>query len=196
MYAFYDPEQNIFGREFGFLVNEAKITLDKNCRNTNQIAKYVSRLSTSAMESAHFAEEGFAPTEHVVDSAEGELDAVEKIVSDLINKKKFSPDKIVIIGRRRLQNSPYADCARLAGVRLIDESSGEHAPAAIRYATIYRFKGLEADCVILSGFNRPNPTSASTELYCAASRAKFLLHIFSSGLRLRRPAIGQTFLVM
>jgi len=178
MYAFYDPEQNIFGREFGFLVNEAKITLDKNCRNTNQIAQYVSRLSTSAMESAHFAEEGFAPAEHVLDSAEEELVAVEKIVSELINKRKFSPDQIVIIGRRRLQNSSYASCAHLAGVRLLDESTGEHDPAAIRYATIYRFKGLEADCVILSGFNRPDPTSASTALYCAASRAKFLLHVF------------------
>jgi hypothetical protein len=178
MYAFYDPEQNIFGREFGFLVNEAKITLDKNCRNTNQIAKYVSRLSTNAMESAYFAEEGFAPAEHVVDSAEEELVAVEKIVSELINKCKFSPDRIVIVGKRRLQNSPYADCAHLAGVRLLDEATGEHDPAAICYATIYRFKGLEADCVILSGFSRPAPNAVSTGLYCAASRAKFLLHVF------------------
>ncbi len=178
MYIFYDPDQNIFGREFGFLVNEAKITLDKNCRNTNQIANYVRHLSTSSMDSPDFAEEGFPPQEHVVDSPEEELVAVEKIVSELVHKRKFSPGRIVIVGRRRLKNSPYANCAHLAGVRLIDESAGDHDRTGIQYATVYRFKGLEADCVILSGFSRPEPNAVSTELYCAASRARFLLHIF------------------
>lgn len=178
MYVFYDPEQNIFAREFGFLVNEAKLTLDKNCRNTHQIASYVSTLSASAMEPAEFTEEGFAPEEHAVHSPEEELAAVEKIVSELVKKRKFSPSRIVIVGKRRLQNSAYADCAHLAGVRLIDESVGEVDPDGIRYATIYRFKGLEADCVILTGFSRPVQGKMNTELYCAASRAKFLLHVF------------------
>jgi hypothetical protein len=178
MYVFYDPEQNIFAREFGFLVNEAKLALDKNCRNTHQIANYVNNLSASAMAPAEFTEEGFAPEEHVVHSPEEELAAVERIVSELVKKRKFSPSRIVIVGKRRLQNSAYANCAHLAGVRLIDEAVGEVDPDGIRYATIYRFKGLEADCVILSGFSEPIEGTLNTELYCAASRAKFLLHIF------------------
>lgn len=178
MYVFYDPEQNIFARQFGFLVNEAKVTLDRNCRNTNQIAGYVKSLSTSTMEPAEFAEEGFAPQQHNVSSQEEELAAVEMLVADLINNKKLSPSRIVVVGRRRLQNSVYADCAHLAGVPLIDESLGEYDPYGIRYATIFRFKGLEADCVILTGFSRPEQGKSNTELYCAASRAKFLLHVF------------------
>lgn len=178
MYVFYDPEQNIFAREFGFLVNEAKLTLDKNCRNTNQIAGYVRRLSVSAMEPADFTEEGFAPQEHFVCSREEELASVEKIVSELVHKRGFTPERIVIVGRRRLHNSAYATCAHLAGVRLIDETADELDPDGIRYATIYRFKGLEADCVILTGFSRPVQGKLNTELYCAASRAKFLLHVF------------------
>ena len=130
------------------------------------------------MEPAEFAEEGFAPQQHNVFSQEEELAAVEKIVGDLVNNKKFSPSRIVVVGRRRLQNSAFADCAHLAGVPLIDEALGENDPDGIRYATIFRFKGLEADCVILTGFSRPEQGKPHTELYCAASRAKFLLHVF------------------
>jgi hypothetical protein len=89
----------------------------------------------------------------------------------------LSPNRIVIVGSRRYENSPYANRDELAGIRLVDEASGENDHDGIRYATIYRFKGLEADCAILSGFSRPAPEQSNCELYCAASRAKLMLHI-------------------
>ena len=178
MYIFHDPEQNIFKRDFGFLVEEAKLTLDKNCRNTHQIASYVCGLSKSRPEAAEFAVEGMVPVERIVNSANDEVEVVERIVADLVSRKHLAPNRIVIVGRRRMQNSPFADCAHLAGVPLIDESLGETNPEAIRYATIYRFKGLEADCVLLTGFARPKAGEPHTELYCAASRAKLMLYVF------------------
>jgi hypothetical protein len=177
MYIFYDPEQNLFRRDFGFLVDEAKLTLDRNCRNTNQIAKFVRTLTTTEMESADFNVEGFAPQEHTLGSIEEELAKTEAIVRDLVRKKGLSPNRIVIVGSRRYENSPYANRDELAGIRLVDEASGENDHGGIRYATIYRFKGLEADCAILSGFSRPAPEQSNCELYCAASRAKLMLHI-------------------
>ena len=52
----------------------------------------------------------------------------------------------------------------------------------VRYSTAYRFKGLEADCVILSGFGPEVVDSRDSEarrlLYVAASRAKLLLYVF------------------
>lgn len=176
MYVFYDPEQNIFNRDFGFLVGEAKLTLDKNCRNTHQIASYVNRLSVSKHEPADFAVEGPLPVERSVNSADSEAEEAERIIDDLVHQKGLAPNRIVIVGRRRLQNSPFAECAQLAGIPLIDESAGTPDDAAIRYATIYRFKGLEADCVILSGFSRPKVGETQSELYCAASRAKLMLY--------------------
>ncbi|MEO2016230.1 MAG: NERD domain-containing protein [Fuerstiella sp.] len=177
MYIFYDPEQNIFRRDFGFLVDEAKLTLDRNCRNTNQIAKYVRTLTATEMESAEFSVEGFAPQEYVLGSVEEELATAETIISEVVRKKGLSPDRVVIVGRHRYENSPYANCADLAGIRLTDESCGDSDSNAIRYATIFRFKGLEADCVILSGFRRPSNDHSNCELYCAASRAKLMLHV-------------------
>ena len=176
MYVFYDPEQNIFHRDFGFLVGEARLTLDKNCRNTHQIASYVNRLSISKHEPADFAVEGTLPVERSVNSANSEAEEAEKIIHDLVHQKGLAPNRIVIVGRRRLKNSPFAECAQLAGIPLIDESAGAPDDAAIRYATIYRFKGLEADCVILSGFSRPKVGETQSELYCAASRAKLMLY--------------------
>lgn len=176
MYVFYDPEQNIFNRDFEFLIDEAKLTLDKNCRNTHHIASYVSRLSVNKHVPADFAVEGTLPVERSVNSGESEAEEAEKIIDDLVNHKGLTPNRIVIVGRRRLQNSPFAECAHLAGIPLVDESAGTPDDSAIRYATIYRFKGLEADCVILSGFPRPKTGETQCELYCAASRAKLMLY--------------------
>ena len=52
-------------------------------------------------------------------------------------------------------------------------------PGEVRYATVFRFKGLEDDCVILLGF--ADPQSADDEerkrLYVAASRARLRLFL-------------------
>jgi hypothetical protein len=57
-----------------------------------------------------------------------------------------------------------------------DEALGSADEMSIRYATIFRFKGLEADCVILTGFRRLKAGELNPTLYCAASQAKLLLY--------------------
>jgi hypothetical protein len=176
MYVFYDPEQNIFGRNFGFLVDEAKLTLDKNCRNTTQIAIYVNRVAGRPSKSADFAPEGLVPVERSVNSSDSEVEEADRIVADLIHNKGLTPNRILLLGRHRRSNSPFAHIGELAGVPLVDEAMGSANDRSIQYATIFRFKGLEADCVILTGFRRPKAGDVDPTLYCAASRAKLLLY--------------------
>jgi superfamily I DNA/RNA helicase len=176
MYVFYDPEQNIFGRNFGFLVDEAKLTLDKNCRNTTQIASYVNRVAGRPSKSADFAPEGLVPVERSVNSSDSEVEEADRIVADLIHNKGLTPNRILLLGRHRRSNSPFAHIGELAGVPLVDEAMGSANDRSIQYATIFRFKGLEADCVILTGFRRPKAGDVDPTLYCAASRAKLLLY--------------------
>jgi Nuclease-related domain/UvrD-like helicase C-terminal domain len=59
----------------------------------------------------------------------------------------------------------------------VDEATEGDVDGKIRYATIFRFKGLEADCVIVIGFTRNDEGEASPMLYCAVSRAKFMLFV-------------------
>ena len=52
----------------------------------------------------------------------------------------------------------------------------------VRYTTLHKFKGLEADCVIVTGEDG-GPQELSEEarraqLYVACSRARFLLYVY------------------
>jgi superfamily I DNA/RNA helicase len=53
-------------------------------------------------------------------------------------------------------------------------------PGAIRYSTLHRFKGLEADVVLLCDFDGNPTTSTRRHLYVGASRAKHRLYVYAS----------------
>ncbi len=177
LYVFYDPDQNIFGREFGFLVDEAKVTLDRVCRNSRQITGFVNGLAGTKHAPADFSVEGPPPEIHEVDSTSAERNKIESIIRQLVQSKGVKPERIVILGKRRRANSCLADVESLAGHPLIDESAARDSVGKLRYATIYRFKGLEADCIVLVGFERPRAGHADHLQYCAASRAKSMLAV-------------------
>ncbi len=180
---FYDPDQNIFGRRFEFLTDGAHYLLNKNCRNSPQIAAFVNRCVGKEHQVAEFALDGPSPVEYEVDSEQAELEKVASIVDELVRRKKISPDRIVLLGFRRKVNSVFAEVTSLAGIPLIDESTGEDYQGKIRYATIYRFKGLESDCVILTGATKSDSREMKCKLYCAASRARFLLYVLYQNTR-------------
>ena len=151
--------------------------LDVNCRNTNRIADYVNELVDINAHSAGFVADGISPVEHVVSSDEEEVEVTGDTLQNLITQEQIDPQRIVIIGRHRFENSPFADNSNLKGIPIVDKASGSIPKDAVRYATLFRFKGLETDCAILSGFQRPQSEQRARELYVAASRAKMLLHL-------------------
>jgi hypothetical protein len=110
-------------------------------------------------------------------SDEEELVETADVIHDLIHVERIAPDRIVIVGRHRLEHSPYAENPVLDGVQIVGEDAKKPSGIHIQYATVYRFKGLEADCAILTGFPRPLPELRSRKLYVAASHAKMLLHL-------------------
>ncbi|MEO2030881.1 MAG: ATP-binding domain-containing protein, partial [Planctomycetaceae bacterium] len=176
-YIFHDPKQNIFDRENELPFTHPSMLLDVNCRNTNRIADYVNELADIDAHSAGFVADGISPVEHVISSPEEELEVTSDTLQNLITREHIDPQRIVIIGRYRFENSPFADKSILKGIRIVDEASGSIPKDAVRYATLFRFKGLETDCAILSGFQRPQSEQRARELYVAASRAKMLLHL-------------------
>ena len=178
-YLFHDPDQNIFQRENRLPFEQPVMVLDVNCRNTDEIATFVHALSNAPSRSADFVTEGIKPVEHVVSSDEEEVVRTIDMIKELTTRESISSDRIVIIGRHRFERSPYsrASDSLTGGLRIVEEARYKPASDAVRYATIYRFKGLETDCAILSGFDRPEPQQKSRELYVAASRARMLLHL-------------------
>ena len=55
----------------------------------------------------------------------------------------------------------------------------EDGPDVIHYHTYMKFKGCEADAVILLDVDKTDPRWDATALYTAASRAKHLLYFIN-----------------
>ena len=176
-YVFHDPSQNIFRREISLPFNDPRMVLDVNCRNTRQIADFVRQLGHSPMRSDDEAPEGTAPTVVTVSSVKDVGRELDALVRRLVQVEGLRPEQIVLLGRHRFKNALPETCGTVGGFPIVDEIMSVGQPA-VRYATVYRFKGLEADCVIVLDTNEVDRSdSEDVLLYVAASRAKFLLYL-------------------
>jgi len=176
-YIFHDPQQNIFQRQNGFPFREPAMSLDLNCRNAPKIANYVHDVIGSSARSAGLHSEDIAPDERVIHSDDEERHVLAELVERLVGRERLDPSQVTIIGRHRFENSPFAAGLEVAGIPIVSETEPPTDRPVIRYATIYRFKGLETDCAILSGFSHGDDDRSRRELYVAASRAKALLFV-------------------
>ena len=152
---FADPEQDLWERASAFPASLPVLPVRTNCRSTTAIAGFLGRL-TGAPEGARprvspWAVPGEEP--RVVrwkDAAEERAKAGE-LVAQLLLKEGVGLERVAIVGMRRLEKSCLAGKAELAGfpVAAIGDDGAAPVPGAIRYATPHRFKGLEADVVLL-----------------------------------------------
>ena len=124
---------------------------------------------------------------HEVDSAEAERDAVRRVLHDLIHEQGLAPAQVVMLGGHRLANSSFAGACRL-GNFTVQDAAEPGTPNAIRYATVHKFKGLEADAVLLVGIGEPSghygPDDWRRFVYVGGSRARVVLHVFARRGRL------------
>ena len=122
--------------------------------------------------------EGVPPEEIRVDGEDGEREAVRKLLHRLVQEDRVDPSRIVIVGTRRFENSVLAENPQIGTLQVVARER-DPGPGEVRYATVFRIKGLEDDCVILLGF--PDPKAADDEerkrLYVEASRARLRLFL-------------------
>lgn len=180
-YIFLDPNQNIFCRKPVVLFNWMRISLNKNYRNTPAIVNWLNEAFGTKMESSDRLDEGMPPVEIRVTDDTSELSEIEKIIDSLLVTQKFLPGQIVILGQHALENSIFRDIQKISGYPISGDELLRSNINVIRYASIYRFKGLEEDCVILSGVGtKPRvdiEENLKDMLLTGASRAKILLYI-------------------
>ena len=184
LYAFYDPNQDIYdgGPPGALEVIEHKLVY--NCRNTRKIAKYASDLLDTKALLKPGAPPGL-PVEEI--TCDGDADMVRKVsvrIDQLVTDEGIAPDRIAIVSTRTLKNSPFAKEHRVGRFQLVnlDDRKSWIAQAPLRggsakqivFDTLYRFKGLEREVVILLDLPSSDRVT-SHHLYVAASRAKNLL---------------------
>lgn len=179
LYAFYDAHQNIFG---GHLPPEALEVIENrlvfNCRNTTRIAKYAARLMALEPRVKVGAPQGDEVEEIVCRNAEEMVRKVARRLTHLVDDEGIKPARIAILSTRTLGNSPFADDHRAGRFDLVSLDAGlrlRRSRDRVVYETLYRYKGLEADVVILLDLPGGSKAVEPRDIYVAATRAKHLL---------------------
>ena len=180
LYAFYDPNQRIYGGGPPEALEVIEHKLVHNCRNTRRIASYAAGLVGTEPKVRAGAPEG-KPVEQITCNSDAEVvRKVEDRLERLVLKGGVAPDAIAIVSTRTLDNSPFSDDHRAGRFELVnlDDRDGQSGTSATRRAvvfeTLHRFKGLERDVVILLDLPAGDHVTANHR-YVAASRARNLL---------------------
>jgi len=181
-HLFGDEEQNLYSRECKFPFTKPEFILRRNCRNTAPIARYTQ--GAVGMEDDRILAplpEGPDPVVHQVTDAAQERDAVRRVLHELVHEKGLNTEDIVILGCHTLKRSSFGEDCKLGNLTICDAGSAQ-AANTVRYSTIHKFKGLEADCVLLVGINEPSGFYKAEHMrrfeYVGGSRARVVLHVF------------------
>jgi DNA helicase IV len=91
----------------------------------------------------------------------------------LVDERLRTTDLVVLSPRSSGKSAVFA-AKRFGNIQLV-EWTAEPLPNTVRFATPQRFKGLEANAVVLCEVDRQHTSSSPANLYVAASRARHLL---------------------
>lgn len=174
-YIFYDPDQNVFGTEMEFPIQDAPCLLQENCRNTKAICQYTAQYTTQPMRSMSRSPDGLPVEEFVHPSPAGRRRRVGAILHHLVHEEGLSPEQIVILGGHRLEGTSLPPGSTVGSFTVAD--GDEALPGAIRYYTYMKFKGCEADAVILLDVDPSDERWSDRDIYTTASRARHLLYV-------------------
>jgi len=106
------------------------------------------------------------------------VDAVRSEVHRLLVEERLSPEGLVVMTTRAVDRSPVFAKGKLGNYTLVEQHEAP-GPDRIRFVNLFRFKGLEADTVILCDVE-PGATNCSPRhLYVGASRARHVLVVAS-----------------
>lgn len=166
-YIFWDPEQNIFRQDlqlpdFGF----PPAVLSENCRNTQKICEAFATLLPSPVKSRADAPEG-VPIREMTGAL---LVTLKEALEHLHEKEKVSMADVVILGARRLENTPLGRQPKLGYFTIVD-GPGNGGRFDVSYYTYLKYKGCEAKVVILFDVDRGQTVWRDAALYVAMSRA-------------------------
>ena len=174
-YVFYDRNQFILGNELPRWIDEAecRLVLHKNCRNTAEVFRTscaLMGLSDVSYNEVH----GERPAVSFYQT-ESELEAVVSSFIKRATTEGLSPEDVAILAMTSTDAS-WVDTERAYGGKSL---SLERETGKVLFTTIRKFKGLEAEAVLIVDVSMLALRKAENRrlLYVGSSRAKHLLHI-------------------
>lgn len=183
---FTDPNQSIFTERSTYDAGLEYLTelyapycmrLNKNWRNTAQIARRTARVSN--IPPAKYMKLDGPKVEKRTYTGKSEFLKVFK--EDLRNLLAggISPDDIIILSQRKLDNSLLSDLSEYSGYKLAEMSDlSSLRPRQLNFATVQSYKGLEANVVFYIDINGFESLAMRKLNYVGMSRAKVLLYMY------------------
>jgi hypothetical protein len=197
-YIFFDPDQAIQNTSDGaYPAIATTFRLDTNCRNTRQVAGYCGRVVSAVARSLEGAPEGLPPAiEPPLPTPEARVKRANVIIKGWLTEG-YRPSRIAVLSPYRSggNQSSLTQLVRDGVASVPFETSADHIDnwldgKAFWASTIKSFKGLEADCLLLTDIpGDESPIFAKRDLYVAVSRARHhavLLPVDSAGERVAR----------
>ncbi len=190
LYVFHDPSQRLQYAHAQTLPRlGTPFVLPCNCRNTRRISKICSTSIGRDIKVKPGAPDGQEPEVCVADTPEAQKQAVTRCIKGwLAGKGGLAKKQIAILSSAALSQSSLRNVTSLSGIPLTDDLGMWRANQAVLLTTVRKFKGLEADAVVL--FDVEEGTGVSALLYVAASRAKHLLAIIAQTSGFPPPQVG------
>lgn len=174
-YLFYDKNQLVQGRQIPRYIadSDCKLTLYKNCRNTENIAITSMRPLGKDKKPKMFQGciRGLSPDIHITVSEEDSLGYLNKVLRELIEEEY--EDIVILTCLTEEQSCLFTHC--IDGYYPFNNRK-------IKFTSCRKFKGLEADAVILLDVTRSTFDVDGNNLvfYVGASRARVRLSIIAN----------------
>ncbi len=181
LYVFYDPKQNIYISQPTLPLNLAgPFVLPTNCRNTRLIAHMCGEIIHETIDVHEEAPNGSAPKIVVAVSDADVVKRAREQVQEwcLRERGNLAWNKVAILTPTDHGKEWPTSFGNIA---LTDNFDHWRAGKGVLLSTCRRFKGLEADALVLAGIPKPDTKKyfSNADYYVAASRGKHLLTVIA-----------------
>lgn len=154
------------------IANALHFALDVNCRNTRRIVACANTAAHVQSEPFEMAPLGLPPKIITPTNPASISGLITQEVRSLQTEHRLAPHQIAIIGPASKAKGPLASVAQIDGVPLIEDATRWRDGKGILISTARRFKGLEADVVIIADFSGLGSLFTVSDLYVALTRAR------------------------
>jgi len=179
-FIFYDPDQNLFNKELSLPKLGTPFILNKNCRNSQEIFNFLKPYCSGNPVISDFAPRGNVKIFYE-ESDTKRREILIQILNDLLEQKIYER-QIVILGGHSMRKTCIGDNPILGKFEIVENNS--HDILKIPYFTYMKYKGCEADVVILLDVSVEDSRWKKEALCTAISRAKHLLFIISKSSKI------------
>jgi len=174
-YVFYDPYQNIYQTQSELPDLPTTLPLIENCRTTQNINKKICAFGSLDIKDSGYNPPGIDVEECVYRDEQEFRTLISKKVKYLKKDLHLNSGSILLLSPSSYQNSMFGSNPILEGYSVLEYKHDKPKDNEIYYESIYAFKGLDADAVIVFGTPSDITEHQNDLLYVASSRARHIL---------------------